>query len=757
MKHPKKAFALLIMVLVFLSSCGQEDRQIENLAAFAKLYGYVKYFHPSDEAHTMNWDKFAMYGAGRVSSCKTDEELLVALQEIFKPIAPTIQIYGTWDEPKKFDQSVLVPIQGKEDYNLTYWQHTGLGFGMATNGRVYKSVRVNRADKVDVSDGVGNLIRSVKGGDYQNKRLKYSAKVKLSAESEGTGHLWIREDKTDGGMGFFQNMMDRPILPREDWEQYEIIGEAGPMTDRIFFGFFLKGKGEMWVDDVKLSYDKNGEWIDVPIDNLDFEGTVSEKGIYKWGSRGKGYEFGIDENEHVQGKQSLKIAYVGEFERTSGEKLFNHNRNIGMVYTDELTSNIFCQIPLTLYANEEGTYPVSDGGELKALRESVSEMELFPGNLEFRLGNIVNVFNVFQHFYPYFDVVGTNWNDDLEAALKRSYQDSTLQDHLVTLQKFTAKLKDGHVRVSAPNNQKYSPPISWEWIGDKLVVTEVYAIVPLKVGDVITHINGLSSKTYFDEVESRISAGTKGWLDYRAKTESLKGVKDSELVVKVNNKEVTLIRDYDLQSKGTKGKIKDRYKIYDDGVAYINLDVIEMDTINQLMPQLENSKAIICDLRGYPKGNHNFISHLLKSKDTTMGWMKVSRTVEPNRENLVGYEEFQWNMPTMEPYLGDKNVIFITDGRAISYAESYMGYIEGYDLATIIGQPTAGTNGNVNYFDLPGRIRIVWTGMKVVKHDGSQHHAIGILPDIRLTKTIEGVKQGRDEFLEKALELARKN
>jgi len=610
---------------------------------------------------------------------------------------------------------------------------------------------------MDVSAKMGNLINALDGKKYQNKKIKYSAWVKLSKDSEGTGHLWIREDKKDGGMGFFQNMMEEPILPKDDWEQYELIGEASSITDKIFFGFFLNGKGKMWIDDVKLSYQDNGEWINIPFENSDFEEQGDEGGVAKWKAVGEGYRFNMDKNNHVQGEQSLEVAYYGKFENTSGEKIFDKSRSIGDVYKDELAPDIFCQIPLALYANEEGTYPASNSEKLNALRKSISDLELSPGDLQFRLGNIINVYNVFQHFYPYFDVVGTDWNKDLRFSLNRSYQDSTMQDHVVTLQKFTAKLKDGHVRVSAPSNLKYSPPISWEWIGDKLVVTEVYDDVPLKVGDVITHVNGLSSNTYFNEVESRISAGTKGWLDYRAQTESLKGEKDSELVLEVDNKEVNLSRNLDLQSIGAKEKVKDKYKFYSDDIAYINLDVIEMDTINKLMPKLINTKAIICDLRGYPNRNHDFISHLLKSKDTTMGWMSVPRIVAPNQENLDAYEEYQWNMPAMEPYLGDKNVIFITDGRAISYAESYMGYIEGYDLATIIGQPTAGTNGNINYFDLPGKIRIVWTGMKVLKHDGSQHHAIGVLPDIYLTKTIEGVKQGKDEFLEKALELAKNN
>jgi GH35 family endo-1,4-beta-xylanase len=44
--------------------------------------------------------------------------------------------------------------------------------------------------------------------------------------------------------------------------------------------------------------------------------------------------------------------------------------------------------------------------------------------------------------------------------------------------------------------------------------------------------------------------------------------------------------------------------------------------------------------------------------------------------------------------------------------------------------------------------------MQVLKFNGSPHHGVGIQPHIYLTKTIKGVREGRDEFLEKAIELA---
>ena len=46
--------------------------------------------------------------------------------------------------------------------------------------------------------------------------------------------------------------------------------------------------------------------------------------------------------------------------------------------------------------------------------------------------------------------------------------------------------------------------------------------------------------------------------------------------------------------------------------------------------------------------------------------------------------------------------------------------------------------------------------LEPIKHDGSQQHGIGILPDIYIQKPIEGVCEGRDGFLGKAIEVAGK-
>lgn len=116
----------------------------------------------------------------------------------------------------------------------------------------------------------------------------------------------------------------------------------------------------------------------------------------------------------------------------------------------------------------------------------------------------------------------------------------------------------------------------------------------------------------------------------------------------------------------------------------------------------------------------------------------------------MGFLFSNWFVQPKAPRFHGK-IAFLTDGRAISYAETYLGIIENDKLGAIVGGPTAGTNGNVNPFSLPGGIRVTWTGMKVLKHDGARHHGVGILPTVPAAHTIRGVAEGRDEVLDRAI------
>ena len=46
-----------------------------NMTAFAKLYGYVRHFHPSDQAARTDWETFAVEGVRKVEGASTAAEV----------------------------------------------------------------------------------------------------------------------------------------------------------------------------------------------------------------------------------------------------------------------------------------------------------------------------------------------------------------------------------------------------------------------------------------------------------------------------------------------------------------------------------------------------------------------------------------------------------------------------------------------------------------------------------------------------------
>jgi hypothetical protein len=108
-----------------------QEQYFTNLMAFGKLYGYIRYFHPSDESAELDWNRFAIYGVDQVKNATNEEELKVILEKLFLPIAPTMKIYDASEKPKPYKNNAK---EGK----FIAWQHYGLGNGRES---LYRSER----------------------------------------------------------------------------------------------------------------------------------------------------------------------------------------------------------------------------------------------------------------------------------------------------------------------------------------------------------------------------------------------------------------------------------------------------------------------------------------------------------------------------------------------------------------------------------------------------------------------------------------
>ena len=140
----------LVVILIFLVGCTKQpvslNKKTENIKAFAKLYGYVRWFHPSDEAQQINWDKFAIYGVKTVENATNVVALKDSLLKLFLPIAPALDIYQI-TEKSDFDISKIIPADTSA-YKPVFWQHSGVKLN-ETPLDTYHSLRINRIDGSD--------------------------------------------------------------------------------------------------------------------------------------------------------------------------------------------------------------------------------------------------------------------------------------------------------------------------------------------------------------------------------------------------------------------------------------------------------------------------------------------------------------------------------------------------------------------------------------------------------------------------------
>jgi C-terminal processing protease CtpA/Prc len=103
-------------------------------------------------------------------------------------------------------------------------------------------------------------------------------------------------------------------------------------------------------------------------------------------------------------------------------------------------------------------------------------------------------------------------------------------------------------------------------------------------------------------------------------------------------------------------------------------------------------------------------------------------------------------------YYKGKIVILVNEATQ-SQAEYTAMALRMAPRSTVIGSETAGADGNISFFYLPGGIRTAISGIGIYYPDGRETQRIGIGPDIKVTPTIKGIVENRDEVLDKAIEI----
>ncbi|MEM0964307.1 MAG: S41 family peptidase, partial [Bacteroidota bacterium] len=543
---------------------------------------------------------------------------------------------------------------------------------------------------------------------------------------------------------------DNPVTSGT-WETYSVEGTVDDDASMLAFGGLALRPGTAWLDAFRLDVEGDAGWEPVSISNASFEVADRPEG---WGGAGPGYALDV-RPEGSDGDRSLRISFASPGDPAA--PLFGARSAPGEVAVVEIGRGLSASVPLALYSRDDQTLPRPEADALDGLRgalAALSEPDASGLSRATRAADVIVAWSVFHHFYPYRDDVEVDLDAALVEALDGALDASTPAGHCEVLRRLVSRLDDGHGNVLCAGVERASDlPFAVETAEGEVVVVATAGSAQVQRGDVIVSIDGQDAKALL-EAEAALMSGSPQWRTRRAFRAFGRGDAGSTARVVLDREGRRLDVEVARVERAPAERRPDPIAEVRPGIVYVDIDRTNDSLFTARLDDLAAARGVVLDFRGYPgQMSTTFLNHLVR-EPVVSAWLEVMQTVRPGEPGGAGIDSVRWeHIRPMEPHIGGR-LVFLTDARAISYAESILGIVDHFDVGTTVGGATAGANGNVNPLALPGGHQVAWTGMRVRRHDGRVLHAVGIEPEVEVRRTLAGIRAGRDEVLERGIAIA---
>lgn len=407
-------------------------------------------------------------------------------------------------------------------------------------------------------------------------------------------------------------------------------------------------------------------------------------------------------------------------------------------------------------------------GRLPAERRSADDPT---PDLPRRMLSACKLWGTIEHFYPYLDLIG-DWEGSFRTAIPEFLDARSEEAYVRAVLHLAAEIEDDHTFVQGPGVWKVlgsmPPPLALRQIEGHWVITEVYdpEIDDLRVGDVLHAADGVSMEERIASLRSLLAASTEASRRHRAAIFSLWGRAGETLTLTVSGAD-GVRREVEIHrrrlERPPEPESEPPFRILErDGpggstLGYVDLTRLQASQVNTLFEELGATDGIVFDLRGYPHGTGSEIAARLNTRGAEV--LARFRRREVSRKSFdspdAGYFFAQRLAPPDGPIYGGEVVVLI-DERAISQAEHTALAFEAAAEPAFVGTPTAGANGDVTSMILPGNLRLTFTGHDVRHADGRRLQRVGIQPDVEVVPTLAAFRAGRDEVLEKGIDVLRR-
>lgn len=630
----------------------------------------------------------------------------------------------------------------------------------------------------------------------------------------GFAGIWLREDGR-GSTLQFDNMENRQIAGTTPWTQYRIRLPLDQQARTLVFGGLLVGMGTVWVDDMELLVDgvpasrspraarvppgaerdhefdagsrlSRTELLAAPVENLVLAAKVW--GFLKYhhariaeGAQNWDYELFrfLPEAARTRNRAEAARSLAHWIDRVgmppacrpcaaSAESVameapirWIHDRNLlGVALVSRLE-----RVHRDRATAPEQYYVAASGLNATFLHENDYKTPDYP-DAGYRLLALFRFWNVIEYWYPYRDLL-PDWDAVLAEFIPRLLACRDRDEYRLAMIDLVARVHDSHANVwdaleARPPRGGCRLPVAVRSVGDRFVVgayadSARAAASGFRVGDVILALDGASVDSLARAWSPHHGASNEA-ARRRNIAESLTRGPCGPCSVRVDRpdgyRDLAAVRDSSRLMNARAGATHDlpgpAFRKLADDLAYLKLSTVVAADVGSYLEHAAGTRFLVIDIRNYPSQFVVFaLGQHLVDRPTPFARFTHGDPSNPGT--------FVWTSPiVLEPALPHYSgrVVILVDEMSQSQAEYTAMAFRSAPGALVVGSTTAGADGNVSPVPLPGGLHPVITGLGVYYPDGRPTQQIGIVPDLVVHPTIEGIRAGRDEVLEAALEAA---
>ncbi len=390
----------------------------------------------------------------------------------------------------------------------------------------------------------------------------------------------------------------------------------------------------------------------------------------------------------------------------------------------------------------------------------------------YRLLALFRYWNMIQYYFPNRHLISEDWNLVLREFIPEFVNGKSETAYHLNALKLIARIHDSHATAWSTfiddSRGKYTAPFEITFIEEKPVITR---ILPLQasqtesafiIGDEIIAVNG---KPVEEIIKAQLPYTPGSNYPTQLRDLAFRFLRTDDTLMSLQ-----FIRDGKKETRDVKCFSRDAYQneIYskyrdelkkrmwkklDNNIGYIYPGTLKRDSVEFIMDKLKDTKGIVIDFRCYPSDFPLFeLGKFLMPLPTPFVKFTTGSIESPG---LFTTTDIMNVGDTNANYYKGK-IIIIVNEITQSSAEYHTMAWRTAPNAKVIGSTTAGADGNVSEINLTGGIRTMISGIGVLTPDGKETQRVGIIPDIEIKQTIKGFKEGKDELLEKAIELIEK-